>query len=133
MQLLRPALLLAPSYFCLNYTYFFSLDLTSVSSTMILSASTGVWTLFFSRLLLGEPLTRLKLATVAVSLVGMSLVTVSAHGSSRWACSHVHRGARACVYLRVWGVGGSIYMLWFTCAACEHVAHHRLCTPPSQL
>jgi hypothetical protein len=41
LQLLRPALLLAPSYFCLNYTYFFSLDLTSVSSTMILSASTG--------------------------------------------------------------------------------------------
>lgn len=41
LQLLRPAMLLAPSYFCLNYTYFFSLDLTSVSSTMILSASTG--------------------------------------------------------------------------------------------
>ena len=81
LQLLRPALLLAPSYFCLNYTYFFSLDLTSVSSTMILSASTGVWTLLFSRLLLGEKLTRPKLATVAVSLIGMSLVVLSSHHS----------------------------------------------------
>lgn len=79
LQLLRPALLLAPSYFCLNYTYFFSLDLTSVSSTMILSASTGVWTLLFSRLLLAEALTHVKLATVALSILGMSLVTVSAH------------------------------------------------------
>lgn len=82
LQLLRPALLLAPSYFCLNYTYFFSLDLTSVSSTMILSASTGVWTLLFSRVLLGEKLTRLKLLTVFVSLVGMSLVVLSSHSSS---------------------------------------------------
>ena len=38
--LVRPALLLSPAYFCLNYTYFLSLDLTSVSETMILSAST---------------------------------------------------------------------------------------------
>lgn len=82
LHLLRPALLLAPSYFCLNYTYFFSLDLTSVSSTMILSASTGVWTLLFSRLLLGETLTRLKMATVCVSLLGMSLVIYSTHGGT---------------------------------------------------
>jgi len=81
MQLLRPALHLAPSYFCLNYTYFFSLDLTSVSSTMVLSASTGVWTLLFSRMLLGQPLTRLKLAVVAFSLLGMTLVTTAARGS----------------------------------------------------
>ena len=81
LQLLRPALHLAPSYFCLNYTYFFSLDLTSVSSTMILSASTGVWTLLFSRLLLGEALTRLKLVTVCVSLLGMSLVVLCAPGA----------------------------------------------------
>ena len=38
MRLVRPALLLAPAYFCLNYTYFLSLDLTSVSETMILSS-----------------------------------------------------------------------------------------------
>ena len=47
---------------------------------MILSASTGVWTLLFSRILLGEKLTRLKLVTVFVSLVGMSLVVLSARG-----------------------------------------------------
>ena len=80
LQLLRPALQLAPSYFCLNYTYFFSLDLTSVSTTMILSASTGLWTLLFSRLLLGQPLTRFRLLTVAVSLVGISLITGAARG-----------------------------------------------------
>ena len=51
-QLVRPALLLLPAYFCLNYTYFLSLDLTAVSNTMVLSASTGIWTLLFSRLLL---------------------------------------------------------------------------------
>lgn len=78
-QLLRPALLLAPSYFCLNYTYFLSLDLTTVSSTMILSASTGVWTLLFSCLLLKQKTTRLKLVTVLISVSGMSLVTYSAH------------------------------------------------------
>lgn len=82
LLLLRPALLLAPSYFCLNYTYFFSLDLTSVSSTMILSASTGVWTLLFARLLLGELLTRLRLATVLLSLLGMCLVTTSSYHAS---------------------------------------------------
>jgi len=80
LQLLRPALQLAPSYFCLNYTYFFSLDLTSVSTTMILSASTGLWTLLFSRLLLGQPLTRFRLLTVAVSLVGISLIPGAARG-----------------------------------------------------
>ena len=64
--LVRPALLLSPAYFCLNYTYFLSLDLTSVSETMILSASTGVWTLLFSRLLLKEHVTQTKLLTVAV-------------------------------------------------------------------
>ena len=87
LHLLRPAMLLAPSYFCLNYTYFFSLDLTSVSSTMILSASTGVWTLLFSRILLGERLTRLKLLTVFVSLLGMSLVVLSSHLSPSPAAS----------------------------------------------
>ena len=49
---------------------------------MILSASTGVWTLLFSRLLLGQPLTRVKLMTVLVSLAGMSLVTTAAQGST---------------------------------------------------
>lgn len=92
LLLLRPAMLLAPSYFCLNYTYFFSLDLTSVSSTMILSASTGVWTLLFSRLLLGQTLTRLKLVTVCVSLLGMSLVVLSAHGGS---AAHSHGASPA--------------------------------------
>jgi solute carrier family 35 protein F5 len=81
-ELLHPALAIAPSYFCLNYTYFFSLDLTSVSSTMVLSASTGVWTLLFSRLLLKEALTRLKLCMVLISIIGMCLVTYSAHGSA---------------------------------------------------
>ena len=75
--LVRPALLLSPAYFCLNYTYFLSLDLTSVSETMILSASTGVWTLLFSRLLLKERVTQTKLLTVAVSIFGMCLVTYS--------------------------------------------------------
>jgi len=41
-----------------------------------------VWTLLFARLLLGEMLTRVKLVTVFVSLVGMTLVTLSAHGTS---------------------------------------------------
>ena len=60
MRLVRPALLLAPAYFCLNYTYFLSLDLTTVSETMILSSSTGVWTLIFSTVFLDERMTRTK-------------------------------------------------------------------------
>jgi len=74
-SLLRPALLLAPAYFALNYTYFLSLDLTSVSETMILSASTGLWTLLFSRLVLREPVKRMKLLAVLVSGFGICLVT----------------------------------------------------------
>ena len=75
MLLVRPALLLTPAYFGLNYTYFLSLDLTSVSETMILSSSTGVWALIFSCILLNEPMTRARVATVMVSLLGMCLIT----------------------------------------------------------
>jgi len=83
MQLVRPALLLSPAYFCLNYTYFLSLDLTSVSETMILSASTGVWTLLFSALLLRERMTKIRIATVMVSMLGMCLVSYGpAHSES---------------------------------------------------
>ena len=40
-ELLRSAVMLSPAYFALNYTYFLSLDLTTVSETMVISASTG--------------------------------------------------------------------------------------------
>ena len=100
-ELLRSAVMLSPAYFALNYTYFLSLDLTTVSETMVISASTGaslappaplrhahappappraaagIWTLLFSRLILNEPLTRIKLATVFISMAGMILVTFS--------------------------------------------------------
>jgi solute carrier family 35 protein F5 len=91
--LVRPALLLSPAYFCLNYTYFLSLDLTSVSETMILSASTGIWTLLFSRILLKERVTHMKLATVAVSILGMCLVTYSSRGHKRAAAGADEAGA----------------------------------------
>ena len=73
-----PALFLAPCYFALNYTYFLSLDLTSASETMTINASTGVWTLLAERLVLGERITWLRLATVSVSVGGLGLVTYSA-------------------------------------------------------
>ena len=81
-ELVRPALLLAPAYFALNYTYFLSLDLTSVSETMILSASTGVWTLIFSRLVLKEAMTRIRMMVVVVSMAGMCLVTYASHAEA---------------------------------------------------
>ena len=77
-HVLRPALFLAPCYFALNYTYFLSLDLTSASETMTINASTGVWTLLAERLVLGERITWLRLATVSVSVGGLGLVTYSA-------------------------------------------------------
>lgn len=90
MRLVRPALLLAPAYFCLNYTYFLSLDLTTVSETMILSSSTGVWTLIFSTIFLSERMTRIKVATVLVSILGMCLVSYGngSHGGHE-ASTHV--------------------------------------------
>ena len=81
-ELVRPALLLAPAYFAPNYTYFLSLDLTSVSETMILSASTGVWTLIFSRLVLKEAMTRIRMMVVVVSMAGMCLVTYASHAEA---------------------------------------------------
>lgn len=76
-RLLRTAAMLAPAYFALNYTYFLSLDLSSVSETMVLSASTGVWTLLFSRLVLREPMSRVKYATVVLSMAGICIVISS--------------------------------------------------------
>ena len=94
-QLVRPALLLSPAYFCLNYTYFLSLDLTSVSDTMILSASTGIWTLLFSRLLLKESVTRIKLGVVLVSIFGMCIITYSSHTAAQSAAAAAKRAEQA--------------------------------------
>lgn len=94
-QLVRPALLLSPAYFCLNYTYFLSLDLTSVSDTMILSASTGIWTLLFSRLLLKESVTRIKLGVVLVSIFGMCIITYSSHTAAQSAVAAAKRAEQA--------------------------------------
>ena len=120
-RLLRPALLLAPSYFCLNYTYFLSLNLTSVSSTMVLSASTGVWTLLFSRLLLHESLTSLRLATVIVSLLGILLVT-SAHAAP----SSPATAAGVEAYM---GYSGDVLALLSAAASGMYMALLRVCVP----
>ena len=70
----------------------------SVSSTMILSASTGMWTLLFSRLLLNDRLTWLKLATVAVEILQLLL---RARGSAERWCP-LRASQRARIAWRVW-------------------------------
>mmetsp|Transcript_65402 Transcript_65402/g.108698 ORF Transcript_65402/g.108698 Transcript_65402/m.108698 type:complete len:419 (+) Transcript_65402:49-1305(+) len=88
--LVKPAIMLAPAYFALNYCYFLALDMTSVSETMILSASTGLWTLIFSRLILLEKLTVHKLVSVAVAASGVCMITLSSR-----AAMLAHNGSHA--------------------------------------
>ena len=63
-----------------SYQLFFNLglELSTVSATTVISASSGLWTLLFSALLLAEPVGAVKLASVALSFLGVVAVVMAA-------------------------------------------------------
>jgi solute carrier family 35 protein F5 len=67
--------LLAPLWFALNYTYNLSLDYTSLASSTILSNCSSLFVLFWSRLLLRTPIAGVHIAGVALTLLGVGVIS----------------------------------------------------------
>jgi solute carrier family 35 protein F5 len=81
-QAARSGLLVAPIWFGANCAYNWSMSLTSISSSTIISQATSAgFTLFLSAVWLGENLTRLKVLGVALCTFGNALAVVSDGGS----------------------------------------------------
>lgn len=79
-QTARAALIVCPLWFMANFTYNWSLGMTSVTSSTVISSSSAAFTLLFSVYCLGEPLTLLKLFGVLLCWVGNGLTAVGDQG-----------------------------------------------------
>eukprot|EP01104_Vermistella_antarctica_P016023 TRINITY_DN537_c0_g2_i1.p1 TRINITY_DN537_c0_g2~~TRINITY_DN537_c0_g2_i1.p1 ORF type:complete len:553 (-),score=129.02 TRINITY_DN537_c0_g2_i1:181-1839(-) len=75
MDLLRAAAIITPIYTFVNYTYNLSLIWTSVSSSSVLSATSGLWTLLFGVIASVEKFSVSKLIASIVCLVGVVIVS----------------------------------------------------------
>ena len=67
--------LIGLSLFCTGYFYYASMQLTSVSTAVILMYTSPIYVMTFSILFLGEKLTKTKLIAVILMLVGCSFVS----------------------------------------------------------
>lgn len=68
-------ILIGLSLFCTGYFYFASMQLTSVSTAVILMYTAPIYVMTFSVLFLGEKMTKLKLFAVILMLAGCCLVS----------------------------------------------------------
>lgn len=68
------ALRLAVPFFAYQLCFVISLELSTVSSVTVISASSGLWTLLFSAALLGERVGPVKLASTLLSFGGVLIV-----------------------------------------------------------
>lgn len=75
------AAVFCPFWFFANYFFNASLAITSVASNTVLSATSSVWTLLLSYLLLNESVGPLKWIGIAFCVTGSILVGVSDNGS----------------------------------------------------
>ena len=87
-QTARAALVVCPLWFLANFTYNWSLGMTSVTSSTVISSSSAAFTLLFSVYCLGEPLTLLKLLGVLLCWVGNGLTAVGDQGDGGAAASN---------------------------------------------
>ncbi|CCI44527.1 unnamed protein product [Albugo candida] len=69
-SIIRASALIAPLWFLANLTYNASLDMTSVTSSTIISSTSTVFTLLLSVLVLQEQFTWLKLTGVVLCMLG---------------------------------------------------------------
>jgi len=76
METLAAAAMVCPLWFLANFSYNWSLGKTSVTSSTVISSSSAAFTLLLSVVLLGEPLTLLKLAGVLLCWTGNALTAV---------------------------------------------------------
>ena len=74
---LRLALIICPLWFLANWTYNESLDLTSVTSSTIISTTSTIWTYILSVLFANEGFRWLGLGGVALTFAGAVLAAVS--------------------------------------------------------
>ncbi|KAJ4463086.1 putative Solute carrier family 35 member F5 [Paratrimastix pyriformis] len=74
------SIIFAMLWFLQNWTFNISLDLTSVSSNSIISASGGLWAFLLSLLMLRERFSWFKLAGVLLCLGGVVVITLTDTG-----------------------------------------------------
>jgi solute carrier family 35 protein F5 len=77
LKLFRCALLFCPLWFCANCLFNYSLSSTSVASNTILSTTSSIWALVFSRIALGTDVTWVKIASIVLCVGGTVLVALS--------------------------------------------------------
>ncbi|XP_047308411.1 thiamine-repressible mitochondrial transport protein THI74-like [Impatiens glandulifera] len=75
-EIARLALLLAPLWFTTEYLNNAALARTSVASTTVLTATSALFTLFFSAILKQDTVTLVKAISVFVSMAGVALTTL---------------------------------------------------------
>ena len=73
----RAGLLVAPVWFAANCTYNYSMSMTSITSTTVISSSSVAFTLLLSAIWLRERITALKLLGVALCWVGNALTAIA--------------------------------------------------------
>nr|CCA14055.1 Drug/Metabolite Transporter (DMT) Superfamily putative [Albugo laibachii Nc14] len=69
-KIIRASAIVAPLWFLANFTYNASLDMTSVTSSTIISSTSTVFTLFLSVLVLQERFTWMKMTGVVLCMMG---------------------------------------------------------------
>ena len=76
-QTVRAGLVVTPVWFAANFTYNMSMSLTSITASTVISSSSAAFTLLLSVVWLGEQLTPLKIAGVAMCTFGNTLTVMS--------------------------------------------------------
>ena len=77
LKIYRCAVLFCPLWFCANCLFNYSLSATSVASNTILSTTSSIWALFFSRLALGTDVTWVKILSIILCIGGTILVALA--------------------------------------------------------
>ena len=91
----RAGLLVAPVWFAANVTYNYSMSMTSITSTTVISSSSAAFTLILSVVWIRERLTALKVLGVLLCALGNVLTAVSdqgGDGQASWRCGNLTTG-----------------------------------------
>lgn len=88
-EILRISAIVSPLWFIANFTYNQSLNMTSVTSSTIVSSTSTVFTFLLSVFVLREPFMWMKLAGVALCMAGNITTIFNDSSSDRQAGDHV--------------------------------------------
>ena len=87
----RAGAIVAPVWFAANATYNYSMGMTSITSTTVISSSSAAFTLMLSAVWIGEPITTLKVLGVLLCALGNIFTAISDHSpdaAAAWRCSN---------------------------------------------